>query len=158
MMRRSFSVWPLAVVLSVLPACVPGYGATGQDIRVHVVDPHNGLDVQGVRVWLYFGSPLRHPMPSDTPRLEGRTGPDGTVVFHLASPLPDQLFVYPPDRALVSGCSHGDFVTKQVLDVGVVGDAVCKVKKWKGISTIKARPGEIILFEWKLRWWEKLQD
>ena len=157
-MRRLFSVWPSVVLLSVLPACVPGYGAAAQDIRVHLVDPHNGLDVRGVRVEMYFGSPLRSPMPSDTPRLEGRTGPDGTVVFHLPSPLPDQLFVSPADPGLVSSCSHGGFLTKQVLDVGVVGDAVCKVKKWKGISAIKARPGEIILFEWKLRWWEKLQD
>jgi hypothetical protein len=73
-------------------------------------------------------------------------------VFHLKTPFPDQLFV-DDESARVTNCSHGLFGTDQVIREGVVGDNVCDRKgKWKGKFTVK--PGEIIVFIHKLRWWE----
>ena len=141
---------------ALLPAVLPNFPgqevSEGQDVVVHLVDPSSGRPVDRVRVRLTLGDP-RAP---HTPQLEGRTGRDGAVVFHLKPPLPALLFVNDEVESVAS-CSHVLFQTAQVISAGVVADDVCHHKrKPKGSYTPK--PGEIIVFAQKLRWWEKFQD
>lgn len=122
--------------------------APSKVVSVRLIDIASGRGVRNVRVWLYLGD----PRPHGAPYLEERTGEYGTAVFHLNPPLPDQLLVYDEvDR--IRSCSHGLLRTKLVIHNGVVADNVCDPKGKRNIR-LEAKPGEIIVFVRRLRWWD----
>ena len=143
MIRSFFVALLITLAPSVLTRAVPA-----KVISVRLIDNASGRGVQNVRVWLYLGD----PRPHGAPYLEERTGEHGTAVFRLNPPLPDQLLVYDEvDR--IRSCSHGILRTKLVIYNGVVADNVCDPKgKWN--SRFEAKPGEIIVFVRRLRWWD----
>jgi hypothetical protein len=104
-------------------------------------------------VELYLGDPMR----ASTVRLDGRTGSDGAVVFHLDRPLPSRLFVGIIYSGKFAQCSPGWFSTDTVVAEGVVGEYRCG-KRGKPKGKLAAKPGEIIILARKTRWWERLQD
>src|SRR5690242_15417352 len=60
-------------------SCVAGCAATGQDIRVRLIDVRTGRGMPSVPIWLYLGVPKR----SWPPHLEATTDSDGSAAFHI---------------------------------------------------------------------------
>ena len=83
------------------------------------------------------------------------TGPDGVAMFHVNGPLGPYMWVF-IESGDVGGCGAGStLVTEDVLRRGIVADKGKCDAKGKLNGKFAPKPGEIVIFGWKRRWWER---
>ena len=88
-------------------------------------------------VWVYYGRPAQN-----TP-FKHNTNEEGAAVFVLPEEPISELFLF--DSLDVHHCSQASFLLSDVLLRGVVADNVCD-RKHKLVETIRAKPGEVVIF------------
>ena len=145
-----------ALLFTVGLAMLCGGPSFAADIHVRLVEIRNGRPAGGEKIGLYLGDASR---PS-TQRVEAKTSPDGIAVFHLPEHKPGQIGV-DSENGHIRACS-GPFMlsTFEVLQKGVVSKIEdrpdCTDKRnAKILRQFKEKPGEIVVFVRRLRWWER---
>jgi hypothetical protein len=122
-------------------------------VQVLVLDYKTGQPAKGREVEVMLPD-AKGDIYSNSPRIFKKTGKDGIAVFHIASPVPPQLWViadFPCTRQQA-------FATTEILQQGIVGDhadfALCKKPTSRPVTP---RPGEVVLYIRRLNPWLKFE-
>ena len=142
-------LWPLVV------------GASPQDIAVRLINGKSGKPLQGVsvRMTAWNGPPTFRPdnIPKSQVAEHATTDAEGRAVFHLPDPPLEHVgFMLEPPMDFF-GCWRRDTLSPEtILRSGIVAqydESNCGELK----SKVSAKPGEVIIFEKKLTWWQQLR-
>lgn len=121
------------------------------EIRVQIMDSRTHRPLKGRKVQITFTG-MDGEFYHNAPRMIGRTGSDGVVVFNVNQPIPPRMDVfvwwaYP--------CSNPEvYSTRAVLKDGVVArwppSGVKKADKWctagPQVSRPQEQPGKVVFF------------
>ena len=115
---------------------------------MQVLNGSNGRPMKGQSVWVYCGR------PSQSTPFKRATNEDGIATFVLPERPITELFLF--DSLDVHQCSQPSFLLSDILLRGVVAHNNCDLKR-KLVETIKAKPGEVVIFVKPARWWEGMR-
>jgi len=141
-----------------LPFCVC---ASPQDVIVQLVDARSGKPLSKVSVAMISWSgdskfDPQHPSPRHE-RVETITNTEGRAIFHLAQPSFEHLgFMLEPPTDFFGCWNRSAFSPELVLRSGVVAE-YDESKCGRLKNPVSAKPGEVIIFEKRLTWWEHLR-
>jgi hypothetical protein len=124
------------------------------EVTVRAIDGKTGHPLVGYRIQLDWVDGI-YPNPGLHPLAEAKTGPDGTVIFHLDDPPPETLFIEIGHPGATVGCTRlrRGLSTDEVLRSGVVGDNICDPRH-KIKQKFSAKPGEVVIFARKKGFWD----
>ena len=122
-------------------------------VQVLVLDYKTGRPAKGREVEVMLPD-AKGDIYNSSPRIFKKTGKDGIAVFHLASPVPPQLWViadFPCTRQQA-------FETTELLQRGIVGDhADFELCKNPTPRPARAQPGEIVVYIRRLNPWLRFE-
>lgn len=148
----------IGIYLSLLFFLTSHVQAAPKDVTVRLVNARSGKPLSKALVTIFFWKGTwtfpHEPFPKHDDEL---TNDAGLAVFHLIEPLPEHLGFSIGSPWDVSGCCcHQNFSLETVLQAGVVaGYDESKCGKLK--RQVSAKPGEVVIFEKKLTFWEKMR-
>jgi hypothetical protein len=129
---------------SALPASV---------VQVLVLDYKTGLPVKGREVEMILPN-TKGDVYEHSPRIIKKTGKNGIAVFHISSPLPQEVFAVADAMADFPCTSRQTFETSEVLQRGIIGDhAAFELCKNPTSRPATAEPGEIVIYIRRLNPW-----
>jgi hypothetical protein len=123
--------------------------STSSEVTLRLIDAKSVKPLNGIAVHIFMWSGAFDPKhPPKTVSIDATTDELGQVVFRLPEPAPDNVaFTLSPEE--LWGCWSGDFSVVEVLRAGVVASYKSSCGKLK--HQLSARPGEIIIFDKRLR-------
>src|SRR5439155_13811034 len=145
----------LASLTLALPFLVGASRSLPAEIVVHLIDARTGAPIprKPVRVWS-----LNPPRQWDG-YLEEKTGPNGTAVFQLRSPLPESVIIGTGMGGYWEECRPNDragFEVSEILTSGGSKMGACLFNIPNIDRKYQARPGEVYFFVVHLSFWEHL--
>jgi len=148
---RHLSFSRCLLFLTALVSVSEGIGLA-QDVTIRLINVKDGRPLQGQLIVLSLGNAT----VASTPEVQATTSSDGTAVFHLPEPGPEQVFLDTENGKIRACYSWGAFSTREIIEHGVVAENKCD-PKGKVKVKFTAKPGEVIVFVRFLRWWERMQ-
>ncbi len=150
----SVTVRPLIAVVLALSFAMTSSAA---DVAVHLINAKTASPIPNkpVALILYYGSKYKEPFIV----FKGKTGPEGTAVFHLPEPPPARLRARIGMGGYWEQCTPNDkasYDTGEVLEHGVSEIGVCSKKALGVNKKFKPQPGDLYLFAEHLNLWERL--
>jgi hypothetical protein len=144
---------PVLVFLAFSSTCLGQSALPYSVVRVLVLDYKTGLPVKGREVTMILPD-AKGDVYNRSPQISEKTRDNGIAVFHLASPLPPQLWAVTDAMADFPCTRRQSFETSEVLQRGMVGDhadfELCKKPTSRAVT---AQPGEIVLYIRRLNAW-----
>jgi len=145
---------PLGLIGQMVATAILGALGTApspaQEIRIRVIDVRTGNPVAGKRIRVELGLNARQENGHRTefsaflPRLDLKTGADGTAKLALGSPLPRDIRVF-LSIGWWTECSPFIFATSDVLRAGVVAKNFCGPGIWDS-KHHAVGPGDLVVF------------
>lgn len=147
--------------LALLFFAPPVVHASPQDIVVRLVDPRSAKPLSKVSVAMisWSGDLSGRAMMGVEPheRAQSITDAEGRAVFHLPQPPPEHLGFLLVLSSDFCGCwKRNPFSPETILRSGIVAE-YDESKCGKLRTQVSAKPGEVIIFEKKLTWWQQLR-
>lgn len=148
----------LIFLLLLLAVSAPCHGRIIQrvyevQVQVLVLDYKTGHPVPEWQVAMMLPN-RKGSYPPYSTAIFRETGKSGTVVFHIQSPMPQQITIT-TDWDGYSCTKQRAFDTSEVLQKGIMGSfELCKTVT---SNTVTAQPGEIVIYLRRPNRWQRFQ-